>query len=68
MDIIYKCPTCMHCGKSARVTLDKSDVDRWKDGAYVQTVWPDMTPEDRETLISGFHPECFAAIFGGDDE
>lgn len=67
-NIIHKTPVCMGCDKSSRFELDKDDVDRWRAGEYIQNVWPDMTAEDRETMISGFHAECFDALFADEDD
>ena len=61
--ITYVTPNCTVCEKSSSIDLDSEDIARWKEGSLIQDVWPDMTPEDREILISGTHPECWTALF-----
>ncbi len=64
--VLVTCPECLHCGKSAEVELDASAVERWQRGAYIQDVFPDMSPDERELLISGTHPKCWIALMGGE--
>ena len=33
--------------------ITEEQIARWKGGAYAQDVWPDLTPSQREFLISG---------------
>ena len=33
--------------------ITEEQIERWKRGAYAQDVWPDLTPSQREFLISG---------------
>jgi len=35
-------------------------------GELVQVAAPDLSPEEREVLISGLCPDCQKAIFGGE--
>jgi hypothetical protein len=59
--------TCLFCGKVHRFELDAERVAQWRAGAFVQRCFPEMKPEDRETLISGSCPPCFAAAFPDED-
>lgn len=62
--VIYKrCPG--PCGgREFRFELSADKVRRWrKDGEAIQNVFPDMTPDDRETLISGICKKCFEVLF-----
>jgi hypothetical protein len=61
-------PACQVCSKTSEFTLDDEKVDRWKAGAYIQDVWPHMTMNDRELLISGTHPKCWEELFAEEDE
>lgn len=55
---------CFLCGMmSETVELDERDVERWRDGEMVQHVWPNLTPGQRETIISGAHEKCFDEVF-----
>jgi len=46
----WRCPTCLFCGEG--------------EGEFVQNVFPEMSPEDRELLISGTHPACWDRYMG----
>lgn len=59
---------CMFCGGSEVIELDPALYARWEAGEYVQDVWPDWTPGQRELLITGMHPACWDANFTEDDE
>lgn len=60
--MIYITKPCLNCGKSSKVKLDDAKVARWKRGERIQNVWPEMTPDERELLISGIHPECWKLL------
>ena len=40
----------------------------WKDGALIQDAMPNLTPEQREFILSGITPEEWAAAFDGDGD
>jgi hypothetical protein len=44
-------------------SLDRELVNRWQGGENIQQVFPDMSAEDRELLISGIHPVCWDQLF-----
>lgn len=56
-------PACTICEKTSTLELDHRDIAAWKAGALIQDVWPDLTPDVRELLISGTHPECWDSLF-----
>ena len=69
MDIITKCPVC----KSVHpVHLTREQGLRYGDyragKGHIQVLLPDLSADDRERLITGICPECFAAIVEEDDE
>lgn len=64
----YLTPPCPVCDKRSTVLLDNEAVKRWKGGAFIQQVFPTMTPGEREVLISGTHPECWNSMFEDEDE
>lgn len=60
--VIYRrCPG-MCGGKEKRFELERSKYERWRMGMTIQSLWPEMSKEDRETLISGYCNECFDRI------
>lgn len=61
--------TCIHCSKKNAFSMLASDYYRWKvTRHYVQDVFPTLTSQDREILISGTHPDCWREIFPDPDE
>jgi len=63
-------PPCPHCGERSYPLLDPEAVRKWRTprdqgGLLIQDAFPDMDPRDRETLITGYHPECWDAFFKG---
>lgn len=38
--------------------------DRWQDGELIQRALPDLTPTQREQLISNLCPDCQRKVFG----
>jgi hypothetical protein len=37
------------------ISISQEDYDRWVKGEKLQNVCPDLTPEEREYIISGVH-------------
>jgi len=66
-------PPCFVCKKGTHLTLDGSQYFRYfQRGEYIQNVFPNLTPEERELMMTGLHPgECnkkFWADLGEEDE
>lgn len=66
--MIYVSKDCPVCGMSTAFYLDAADVERWKAGEMIQDVWPSMTADEREILISGTHAHCRDSLFLADPE
>ncbi len=64
--IIYtECPKC-HEQK-----IFKVDADKWtrlEKGEHIQNLFPELNDDDRERLITGICPKCWAEIFADDEE
>jgi hypothetical protein len=67
-DIDVRTQPCLHCGKSGEVRMPAQAFRKWRDGALLQVAWPEGTPDQREQLISGTHPECWTALVGEEEE
>jgi hypothetical protein len=53
-----RCPRCHEPSRVAK--LDPFAVNAWQNqGKFVQDAFPHLTKAQRETLISGYHDECF---------
>lgn len=61
IEITKRCP---FCGESKTFVLYAEDVEKWKQGALIQSVWPFMPANDRETLMTAICPECWDKEFG----
>ena len=56
--------TCVFCGKFHLVEVDLEQLEAWRNGELIQNAMPDLTPTEREQLISGLCPKCQAKMFG----
>jgi len=59
---------CCVCGRGGSLLVDAEAYGRWRlprseGGLLAQEAFPDLSPADREQLISGTHPECWEALF-----
>jgi hypothetical protein len=59
---------CPVCKVRNEIKLDRSKFIRWRTSEHVQNVWPELDANDRELLVTGTHPACWDAMFGGDDD
>lgn len=60
----YRTPACIICGQVSRIELPGVTAAALAAGAPAQDVVPDLPRAEREQLISGTHPACWAATFG----
>lgn len=60
--VIIGCPFCRN---EHRVKVNEDAYYRWQAGELIQNAMPDLSPTEREQLISGLCPECQEIIFGG---
>lgn len=66
---VFFTKNCMHCGKDSEITITLTQYVSWViNNAHIQDVFPEMSNEDREVLISGTHPNCWKEMFADDDE
>lgn len=59
---------CPFCGAEHSVEVDLAQFEAWQNGELIQRVMPDLTPTEREQLISGLCPKCQAHVFGIGEE
>lgn len=66
MDISGVCPVTK---KSWTLKgLDQFAYEAWRAGMLVQKAFPNLTPDERELLISGTSAEGWEQLFGGGDD
>ena len=56
--------TCPFCGEDHAVEVNLAQYEAWQNGELIQNAMPDLTPTEREQLISGLCPKCQAKMFG----
>jgi hypothetical protein len=61
-------PACPVCGKTSLVELTEEEQIALDSRRYIQEALPDWTPEERELLITGTHPACWASLMPKEDE
>ena len=59
----------MMSGKSheMKINVSEKQITLWMEGALIQDVMPNLTPEEREFLMTGITPAEWDATFGDDD-
>ena len=63
--------TSIFTGKVSEMELDitQEQMDRWQSGReLIQNVFPNLSPEQREFLMSGATPEEWDELFPEEDE
>ena len=64
MKVECRCPMC---GKINTVEITESQWWRWQMGEHIQNVAPELSPDEREMLISGICPKCWDNMFGAEE-
>ena len=60
--------TCPFCGGFHSVMVDMDAYGDWMGGELIQRAMPDLTPTEREQLVSNICPKCQKDIFGAEDD
>ena len=56
--------TCPFCGTDHTIKVKPTQYEAWQNGELIQNAMPDLTPIEREQLISGLCPKCQAEMLG----
>jgi hypothetical protein len=60
---------CFHCGEESEFYLSFDEYERLiLNNEYIQDVFPFLSKELREVMISGTHPNCWEEMFSAIDE
>lgn len=66
---LFHTPPCTMCDQISEVDLDPAKVARWiQRGEKIQNVWPELSPDERELLMTGTHPACWTALWADTEE
>lgn len=66
--LVEKEVKCVSCGTTKVYHLRPECVFAWRHGMLIQDVFPELSAEDREFLISGLCPDCWNALCEGEDD
>lgn len=58
---------CIVCGQQTVRLVDRDKFRRWQDGEHIQRVWPELSPGQREELMTGTHEECWDKMFSEEE-
>ena len=59
---------CPMCHTYHYVEVNERDFYAWQSGKLAQDAFPYLSAEEREMLISGICPECWAEMFSEDED
>ena len=59
---------CRECGEATLLDLSMTDVTRWRGGELIQRVFPQLSEDVRELMISGTCGKCFDQLFTTEGE
>jgi uncharacterized OB-fold protein len=66
LELVTQCPDC---GTISLVSVpDDGGYERWLKGDLIQNALPTLKAGDREKLITGICPKCWAKIFPPEEE
>lgn len=65
MTIITQCPWC---GEEHEVEVPMEGYLAWQSGELIQVAMPQLSADEREMLISGVCPKCWAKTFSDNEE
>ena len=65
VEVVTRCPMC---GRANYVAVNEMNYLDWQDGALAQHAFPYLSVDEREMLISGICPTCWANMFGEGDK
>ena len=62
------CVQCPSCNEVSEVLAPVDGFRRWQAGELIQDALPELTPDEREILISGICNDCWKEMFGENEE
>lgn len=61
-------PSCPMCQRESVVTVPAERYRAWQRGMFIQDAFPELSADERELLMTGYHPECWDEDFAGDED
>lgn len=59
---------CKATGEIFQLTINNESLKSWRNGEFIQDVFPELTAGEREFIKTGITPEEFEAMFPEDEE
>jgi hypothetical protein len=68
--VIIKSIHCPICSEFTTFEATEEQARQWQDprGPHVQDVFPELSADDRERLITGYCAPCWTSLFAEEDE
>jgi hypothetical protein len=60
--------SCVVTGKQQKVKVKAEDLNKYRQGGYVQDCFPYLSKGEREFLISGTSEEGWTMLFGNEED
>jgi hypothetical protein len=60
--------SCTGCDRKFEVPVTQEQIIQWRAGALIQRVMPELSPDQRELLMSQTCGECWDAMFVDEEE
>ena len=57
---------CPLCGEESQVQASPKGLEAWDNGELIQNAMPELSPSDRELLMTGICSDCWTSSFGED--
>ena len=68
-ETIWGSNQCRHCKKINHIKMAKEQFNAWTiGGQLIQFAFPQLTPEERDLILLGYHPECQDEVFKKEGE
>jgi hypothetical protein len=68
-EVIVRTAPCLGCWKRSTLRIPYEGYKAWiVDGEYIQDALIDLTPAERELILTGIHDECWNELFPEEDE
>lgn len=62
VDVISECPGCGR--RTTLFGLSRAALKAWERGELIQKVFPELSAEEREKLVTGYCGVCWEELFG----
>lgn len=66
--VLFETSRCRVCGKTGEIPMTSGEFALLNDArVLIQNALPNHSPEKREQVKTGIHPDCWITMFGADE-